>query len=172
MKVVGEVLTCCWRYGRPMDKGIFQGGPLDQQLDKGRPSSSEKKRYLVFCSGEKSLPFFFAENLTISEFDPLEADFFLLPFEPLGGLFCGCLSSLAPLFFYHPPPSFVEGSALPFLKPTKDQVSFLALFVFSRHHLPPKRTIEVKMTTPTPSRLLGYGAHKMGIGYDRYEWRL
>lgn len=120
-KVVGEVLTCCWRYGRPMDKGILQGGPLDQQPDKGRPSSSEKKGTLFFVAVRNLYLFFLAENLTIFEFDFLEADFFLLPFEALGGSFLWLsfitcpriFPPFPPFFFGRGCPSFFEANQRP-----------------------------------------------------------
>lgn len=134
VKVVGEVLTCCLRYGRPMDKGIPWGPPVKNSLIREGPAAPKKNLVSLFFVAMRNLyPFFLTENLPIFEFDFLEADFFLLPFEPLGGSF------LWVSFITCPPIFLPEGSALPFLKPTKDQVSFLALFVFSRHHLPPRK---------------------------------
>ena len=135
MKVVGEVLTCCLRYGRPMDKGIPWGPPVKNSLIREGPAAPKKNLVSLFFVAMRNLyPFFFWPK--ISRF--LNLTFLKLTFS------CYHLSHWGGVFlwvsFITCPPIFLpEGSALPFLKPTKDQVSFLALFVFSRHHLPPRK---------------------------------
>ena len=121
VKVLGEVLTCCWRYGRPMDKGILQGGPLLKTAWSGKVQQLRKKKVPGFLQRWEISTFFLAEHLTIFEFDFLEADFFLLPFEPLGGSFLWVsFITCPPIFLPFPPfffgrerPSFSEANKKP-----------------------------------------------------------
>lgn len=60
VKVVGEVLTCCLRYGRPMDKGIPWGPPVKNSLIREGPAAPKKNLVSLFFVAMRNLyPFFF-----------------------------------------------------------------------------------------------------------------